>query len=461
MRTRLYIKVFLIAVIALYGCNKEWLEKKPKNDLIVPDEPEEFQSLMDQDELMNNNMFAYGEIAADGHYVTEFAWSQHVVVAARNAYTWTYERYYNQANWDLLFLRVFHCNLVLDGLSRLDSSAPYKKEWENIRGQALFNRAIVFYSLAQTFGQPFNKVTAASDMGIPMRFTTDITERSVRYSVQDTYNQVMKDARESVKLLPDTALYATRAGKAAAYALLARCYLDKEQYDSALIAAEKSISIQGNLIDFSRLSVSAPIGSSENFATPLHNPEIIFFDRMYTQGLSNFITSGWFADRELYDQYEINDHRKSRYFKTVAGGHLRFNGNYNNSASSIFCGIATDEMYLVQAECIARVGDYKKALEVLNKLLRTRYNNAFVPYTADSALEALSIILKERRKELILRNIRWPDLRRLNKDERFEIEIKRTIGGKEYILLPGSHQYSFPIPDDIIAISKMPQTPGW
>jgi starch-binding outer membrane protein, SusD/RagB family len=459
MRTKLYIRVFIIAIIALYGCNKEWLEKKPKNALIVPDEPEEFQALMDHADLMNNNMFGYGEIAADGHYVTELTWSRHVTVAARNAYTWEHNPFSNQANWDLLFLRVFHCNLVLEGLSKLDSSAPYKKEWENIRGQALFNRAIVFYSLAQTFGQPFNKVTAASDMGIPMRFTTDITERSIRYSVQDTYNQVMNDARESVKLLPDTPLLATRAGKAAAYALLARCYLDKEQYDSALITAEKCISIQGDLIDFNLLSGTAPIG--ETYATPLHNPEIIFFDLMYTQGLSGFLTSGWFADRSLYDQYETNDHRKSRYFKTVAGGHFRFNGNYNSSSSSIFCGIATDEMYLVQAECIARVGDYKKALEVLNTLLRTRYNNSFVPRTADSAFEALSIILKERRKELLLRNIRWADLRRLNKDERFKIEINRTIGGKDYILLPGSHRYSFPIPDDIIAISKMPQTPGW
>jgi tetratricopeptide (TPR) repeat protein len=432
MLTRLYTIVFLIAVIALYGCNKEWLEKKPKNDLVVPDEPEEFQSLMDQDELMNNNMFGYGEIAADGHYVTEFAWSHKVAVAARNAYTWEYNPFSDQANWDLLFLRVFHCNLVLEGLSKLDSSAPYKKEWENIRGQALFNRAIVFYSLAQTFGQPFNKATAVSDMGIPMRFTTDITERSIRYSVQDTYNQVMQDAWESVKLLPDTALYASRAGKAAAWALLARCYLDKEQYDSALISAEKCISIRGRLIDFNQLSGSASIG--ENFTTPLHNPEIIFFDRMYTQNLSGFLTSNWFADRALYDQYETNDHRKSRYFKTAGGGHLRFNGNYNNSPSSIFCGIATDEMYLVQAECMARVGDYKKALEVLNTLLRTRYHSSFVPRTADSAFEALSIILKERRKELVLRNIRWPDLRRLNKDERFKIEIKRTIGGKEYIL---------------------------
>lgn len=448
----------MIAVIVLYGCNKEWLEKKPNNDLTVPDELEEFQSLMDHADLMNNNMFAYGEVAADGHYVTEFAWSNNVVVAASNAYTWRHEFYSNQANWDLLFLRVFHCNLVLEGLSRLDSSAPYKKDWENIWGQALFNRAIVFYNLAQTFGQPFNKATAASDMGIPMRFTADISEGSVRYSVQDTYHQVMKDAWESVKLLPDTPLHATRAGKAAAYALLARCYLDKDQYDSALISAEKCISIQGHLIDFNLLLVSAPI--HENFTTPLHNPEIIFFDRMYTQHLSGFLTSNWFADRALYDQYETNDHRKSKYFKTV-GGHLRFNGNYNNSASSIFCGIATDEMYLVQAECMARVGDYKRALDVLNTLLRTRYKNTYVPRTADSAFEALAIILKERRKELVLRNIRWSDLRRLNKDERFKIEIKRTIGGNEYILLPGSHQYSFPIPDDIIAISKMPQTPGW
>ena len=188
MRTGFYISLFLIAAIALYGCNKKWLEKKPNNELIVPDDLEECQYLMDNAGLMNDNVFAYGEIGADGHYVSESSWSPGVAAAARMAYTWHYVPFSDQANWDLLYLRVFTCNLVLKVLPELDSSGPNKKDWENIRGQALFNRAIVFYGLAQTFGQPYNKATAVSDMGIPMKFTADdITEPTVRHSVQDNY----------------------------------------------------------------------------------------------------------------------------------------------------------------------------------------------------------------------------------------------------------------------------------
>ena len=88
-----------------------------------------------------------------------------------------------------------------------------------------------------------------------------------------------------------------------------------------------------------------------------------------------------------------------------------------------------------------------------------RWSNkvSFPQFAANDPDEALSLILQERRKELVYRNLRWTDLRRLNLEPKFAKSIKRTIKGTEYILEPNDGRYVFAIPDDEIKISGIEQ----
>ena len=65
---------------------------------------------------------------------------------------------------------------------------------------------------------------------------------------------------------------------------------------------------------------------------------------------------------------------------------------------------------------------------------------------------------QERRKELIFRGLRWIDIKRLNL-EGANIEQRRFLDGKEYILEPNSNRYALPLPDDIIRLTWMEQNP--
>lgn len=84
--------------------------------------------------------------------------------------------------------------------------------------------------------------------------------------------------------------------------------------------------------------------------------------------------------------------------------------------------------------------------------------NRFKPFTAASADDALALVLKERRKELLFRGLRWIDIKRLNK-EGAGINITRLVNGMRYTLEPGDPRFALPLPADVIDASGMPQNP--
>src|SRR5690606_30895101 len=118
------------------------------------------------------------------------------------------------------------------------------------------------------------------------------------------------------------------------------------------------------------------------------------------------------------------DLRKTLYFQKNGDDSYSFKGSYDGSAA-FFIGLATDELYLIRAECSARSGNVADAMKDLNHLLEMRIKkDVFVPLLASNSESALDIILLERKKELLFRGTRWSDLRRLNNDPERMITIR-------------------------------------
>ena len=127
---------------------------------------------------------------------------------------------------------------------------------------------------------------------------------------------------------------------------------------------------------------------------------------------------------------------------------------------SFIVGLAVDEIYLIRAECRARMGDFKGALSDINKLLVTRWRvGRYVPLSSLDRDQLLSQILNERRKQLVFRGLRWSDLRRLNKDEKTGMSLFRRVQGELIELRPNDPKYVFALPPDVIKYSNMEQNP--
>lgn len=451
-----FIVVTVILILLNASCKKsEWFDAKSDINQTVPATLQDFEYLLDNFATMTAYTSSLAEVGSDGHYMTEARWAARVDPIERNVYTWT-NTLPNQTviDWNSSYKRIFQCNLVLDGLKKLDPTLDAER-YNRIKGNALFHRAKNYYDLAQIYAQPYQVNNAESDLGIPLKDGIDVTEPAKRSSVKTTYEQIITDLRNAADLLPDLPELKARGSKTAAFALLARTYLAMNDFGNAGMYAESSLSLYNSLIDFNTISLTATdLGA--------FNLETVFYAVMTTDWTSIVVPSSYSIDIDLYNLYDINDLRKTRFF-IVTPNAIAFKGNYSTGIVC-FNGLAVDEQYLIRAECFARAGNVTAAMKDLNELLKTRWDNKVIyPIrTASDAEDALRQVLLERRKELLFRNLRWTDLRRLNQDPRFKITLTRTIGGSTYTLEPGSYKYTLPIPDDVMNLGpQMKQSPGW
>jgi len=251
-------------------------------------------------------------------------------------------------------------------------------------------------------------------------------------------------------LLPVKPLTPERASKPAAFAMLARVYLNMREYTKAGLYADSCLQLYNTLLDYNKLK------SASSFPFPKFNAEVIY-DSQLGNG-STLTNTRARIDTVLYLSYAANDLRKSLFFKAGTNGSHVFRGSYEGSAP-LFSGVATDEVYLMRAECYARSGNVPLAMADLNKVLVNRFvSGTFVPYTAATGNDALAQVLAERRKELLMRGVRWNDLKRLNK-EGANITLVRNVNGQTYTLPPNDPRYAVAIPDDIVLLTGMPQNP--
>lgn len=450
-----FLLLLVAAFISQQGCNKkEFLEKIPDSELLIPTTLEDCRRLLDNERVMSETP-VLGELSADNFYLPVSFW-QNLNTKERNGYTWSKDVYNGEGaigDWDKPYQQVFYANVVREALLEFPEG-DRNSEWHDLYGSALFIRAYAFYNLAQVFAPPFDPNISNDDnlRGIPLRTESDIANPVSRATVKATYEQILDDLDTAVKHLPPQlpSNFRNRPSRPAAYALLARVCLSKRSYDQALLYADSSLSLYNTL-----MSYSAP-GASPFSKT---NAEVLYQSRLLstTSVLKSVVVSSCLVDTGLYRSYNTNDLRKTLYFSVNAMGAIP-RISYTGSIF-LFSGLATDEVYLIKAECLARSGRFNEGMEVLNTLLQKRWGNVpYVPLTADNKEDALNLILTERRKELVFRGLRWTDLRRFNKEGRI-ITLKRNLSGTIHELPPNHINYVLPIPDDAMAGTNMIQNP--
>ncbi|GAA4778456.1 hypothetical protein GCM10023231_01280 [Olivibacter ginsenosidimutans] len=439
----------------MFSCGKSYLDVKRNQSEVVPHNISDYQALLDKYDLMNlKSCYNLSIVAADEYVVPLDKWETLTHPDQKNAHIWAKEIFEGKSSddWDEAYNRILIANISADGAEKITPNEMEHEAWSTLKGNAFFYRAFNHYQLTQVFCKPYNAQSADSDLGIVLRTESDVTIRAKRASIAETYAQIINDLETASELLPVKAVIKYRPCRAAAFALLARVYMQMDNYGKALECADSAWELNHTLIDFNELDTELRYSFTIDYES---NPEILFISSI--PNLQIFSAARYNILPQLYDLYEDDDLRKQIYFYQDPNNGLLFKGSYKGGAT-FFTGLATDEILLMRAECNVRVGKLSTARECLNLLRAYRYTKeAYSEITEDNRENLLKIALEEKRKELVFRGTRWEDLRRLNKDSRTAVTLERNLDKTVYKIEPNSLRYAFPIPDNEMDLSGLVQ----
>lgn len=453
MKKRIFLPIAF--ALLLSGCD-DFLGIKPKGSLI-PESDKDFEYMLNYAQLLKTGE-SYPAFLTDDAYLP--LTSMNMVLQGfnsstpdrKNAYSFQKDIFADSdvdPLWEYSYQRLFYYNTVINWA---DGSLDLSGKGKSIRAEALVGRAIEYLYLVNGYGRHYDPSTASTDPSVPLITEALAAQPSkARASVQEVYDLILSDLEKAVPSLPvKPVLNSFRASKPAAYGLLARTYLYMGNYAKALKNANEVLKLNATLLDYNTLVANPEkLGiNMVNMPVPKENPESIYarttpyaFGNCFSVFPSQSLESIFDKENDLRWQH-VFAHKSQIYYTSPEPIYM--------PGWQINLGVTTPEIYLIAAECEARVGDPQRALDRLNTLRKNRLIK-YTPLTSSDKSQILKWVLAERRREFAEVGLfRLIDLKRLAKDPENAVTFTRTLDGKTWTITPGDPRLVLPIPRKII-----------
>lgn len=427
MKNKCVLCLFLVT--GLLSC-KKFLDVQPKGYLI-PQKVADYESILNSPTLTLTfpaNLHDF----TDDIYRPLTAADQSVTA---NAYYWlpilTVDPQAPPAIWGSTYHAIYDTNIIINGVLNANDGTEMQKK--SVLGEALVMRADIYLDLLTVFAKAYNPATAGTDPGLPLVTSTNVGEDIVpaRSSVQATLNALIADVNQAAELLPETNINRYRVTRYVAYGLLSRLYLYMADFANAKKYTSLALQAPHTLLNYNAYTAST------NFPVYELSPEVLW--QRSGQSPRALIYSD-----DLKSYFNSSDLRY-QFLTGTTGGYVTrnvFPGQYN-------FGITFPELYLTQAELLAREGKTADAMALVNLIRKNRIKTAnYADQTATDSEDALVKVLAERRRELAFSGLRWFDMKRLDQEGRMP-KIQRinvTTKAVEATLAPHSPNYTFEIP---------------
>ncbi|MDR1552769.1 MAG: RagB/SusD family nutrient uptake outer membrane protein [Prevotellaceae bacterium] len=447
----------ILCVFTLTSCD-DFLDVKPSNQLDISNTK---QSILTTDEARvmltgimramtssdyyGRNFIMYGE--AKGGFLTVPSQGRGLDAL----YTFNHSAASNSYSgyWLQIYFCILQSNVLLTDIEKLIVAGNTDNLLLQYKAEARTIRAMFYYDLVRLYGKPYDMDKAS--YGVPLTLEQlEYTAQPTRASVEEIYTQILKDLTEDADYLSKT----KREGFISYYtnlAVQARVYLQMQNYDAALAAAEEIINSplyklysNSEWVD----SWTKQYGSESIFELGIYPNEadlgtasLGYYMRRRNHGGS--AASGWFIASKPFldnvlgedtddvrwgvmDYDEKSSTRRGACYKysgavnkTSTGSSATFVGDGKATASAVNVKvIRLSEIYLIAAEAAFSKSspDKLKSAEYLQEI-RKRAPNLVA---ADENNITLDMILNEKGKELFAEGQRYFDMIRLNKSITFD-----------------------------------------
>lgn len=422
--------VVAILCTILFSCKKNFLEVTPKGKLIA-------QNVSDYDLLLSNlelvNVGAIAQVPMGDEVAAVEPYFSGADLKLQRLFRWdkvVYEPEENTTETVVPLKNIYTFNKIINEVPDAKGGAEQQKL--SIQAEALAGRAWTYFLLINYFGKPYHENTAAGDPGFPIIVKADVTEtRFTRASVKEVYDFIVNDLTRAIPNLPAKLSHSLRMSKPTAEALLGKVYMFMGKYNEALPHLNAAltgindaiipIGLYDYNVTFAPGGAFLPIGLFGP-AYPYSNIK----ESMYAKTAYNrwtFTLNELVISRPTVDLYEASDLRLKFYSASAYSGPGYPNGLLRRvGPSNTQIGMVVPDLYLLRAECKARLSDLSGAktdVETLRKNRMPLASSTVPPGVAGGQLPLIKFILEERIREFAVQGYRWFDMRRLSVDPLF------------------------------------------
>lgn len=435
-KTSLVIITALVMSLGFVSCDDDFLDVPPTN---AGESSTAVETVQDGQVAINGIMRRMTDLSYYGRNFIVYAEARGGEVTTRtlgrglsDMYTFNNTPSSNnfQDFWNDMYNRILQTNFLIKSIDNVQGEGNF----DNIKGQALTARAILYFDLVRIYGKPYTYDKAS--YGVPNILTPiDALERPLRASVEENYNQIMIDLKAAEPLL-STAKNDGYINYYANKAMQARVYLSMAKYTEALAAAEEVIN-SGKFQLYSNSdwvdSWTKQFGSESIFELAMvpnendrGNSSLSIYFRKQNYGSTSaggqYFGSDYYLAKLEQDMDDVRwgvmgDDREFASEDIHLGASYKYSGNIALSGDGKSTATAVNikvirlsEMYLIAAEA-ALHSDKDLAADYLNEIRKRAPNLA--PATAASI--NIDMVLDEKSKELFTEGQRYFDMLRLGK----------------------------------------------
>ncbi|WP_373056409.1 RagB/SusD family nutrient uptake outer membrane protein [Zunongwangia sp. H14] len=475
--------ILILGLLGLQGCSSDVLDQTPDHVIsenLVLNSVEKLDKLLTgtYNEISRNTYLGrvlYKRAAVKG---TDFRFVK-TTFNPRNyeLIAYKYEESSNSSGscedlWIQSFKSINNLNLIINNIDAAEGNEAQKQE---ILGEALGLRGMIYFDLARTFSYPWIK-EGPSAQGLPLKLSSDEIV-TVRSSLGETYDQIIRDMQSSLDLLEEntwnqgSTQYLTKTG---VKALLARVHLYKQDWDNALKYAKEVIVTRGeeNLMAVDSY-VFEDYNSESIFELSITSQNSLGSNGLGAQfdfkngGQGDIIATQTFV--ELLSEYE-GDPRAALLEEDKEGTQQAFVKYINRSDGGGLSAhnipvIRLSEMYLIAAEAAANGagGGETEAQDFLNSLIEKRTTNFSSSQATETGEELKERIAEERRRELALEGHGIYDYIRRGKNINRPVDehVNTGVDVSNLDIQATDNRTICPIPASEVEASGMEQTEGY
>lgn len=454
MKHLIYICTLLCS-LACCSCN-DYLDIVPKGNKI-PTTLADYEALLRDEYTIGQTSISNALYLLNDYYVTVSSLNSPTLTRANYMWDESADRILlnnaDESTYYQLYAAISSCNLIVENVPSATEST--EAERAEVIAYAKVIRSLCYFVLTNYYADTYDAATANEKLSVPLITSANIDAPSQQVTIQAMYDFIIQGVEEAIAGgLPEQSMTVLHPNLGAAYALLARVYLQMMNYDEALRYADLALEQNDRLYDWNayydehRTSIENP-DDYTGLPTPT---DYLYVENYYFRcgnGSPNYTTNELSLPVERGERFEEGDARfMSRwklysenidtYYRGVGNGYFNWGG------------LTTTEVYLIKAECLARQAqnqDFSEAMEVLNTVRQTRIRpEVYQPLSASTLSEAIELIRRTKDNELIFSIVPFADARRFNQEGTYARTMTKTYEGKTYTLRPDSHLWTMPFP---------------